>query len=108
DTPNVWAITGPDAGTLNGAAFTEVENVQGGASEDVFVVVAVGLLSGVLVGGPGLDRLRGADRRNTWRISARNAGKLNEQSFTEVENLTGGSDDDEFVLEDGASVDGII
>src|SRR5437867_1264561 len=108
DTPNTWIITDPDAGTLNGVAFSEVENAQGGGGEDLFMVAAAGLLSGALLGGPGDDRLREPNRRNIWRISGRNAGQLNDQRFTDIENLVGGADDDEFALEDGASVDGVI
>src|SRR5437899_4255246 len=108
DTPNTWTISGPDAGTLNGVAFSSVETAQGGASEDVFVVTVAGLLAGALLGGPGVDRLRGADQRNVWRVTSRNSGKLNQQGFGGVESLEGGSGDDEFVLADGASVDGVI
>ena len=54
-----------------------------------------------------LDRVRGADRRNVWRITSRNAGKVNEQVFGGIESLTGGSDD-EFLFADGASVDRTI
>src|SRR3989442_2750513 len=108
DTPNTWTISGPDAGTLNGVAFSSVETAQGGASEDVFVVTVAGLLAGALLGGPGVDRLRGADQRNVWRVTSRNSGKLNQQGFGGIESLEGGSGDDEFVLEDGAGGDGVI
>src|SRR2546427_407858 len=77
DSPNAWNITGPDAGTLNGLAFSEVETAQGGASEDVFVVTLAGLLAGALLGGPGVDRLRGPDQRNVWRGTSRQSRKLN-------------------------------
>src|SRR5207247_9624396 len=108
DTPNTWTISGPDAGTLNGVTFFAVETAQGGASEDVFVVTLAGLLAGALLGGPGVDRLRGPDQRNVWRVTSRNSGKLNQQGFGGIESLTGGSGDDEFVLADGAGVDGVI
>src|SRR5207244_12119184 len=64
DTPNTWTITGPDAGTLNGTTFTDVETAQGGAREDVFVMVGAGLLTGALLGGPGPDRVRVPARRH--------------------------------------------
>src|SRR5882724_2795025 len=108
DSPNAWTVSGPDAGTLNGLPFSVIETAQGGASEDIFVVTITGLLAGALLGGLGLDRLRGPDQRNAWRVTSRNAGKLNQQGFSGIESLTGGSADDEFVLEDGVSVDGTI
>jgi len=61
-----------------------------------------------LLGGPGVDRLRGPDQRNVWRVTSRNSGKLNHQGFGGIESLAGGSGDDEFVLEDGAGVDGAV
>src|SRR2546426_597041 len=108
DSPNAWTITDPDAGTLNGVAFSGIETAQGGASEDVFVVTVAGLLAGGLLGGLGLDRLRGPDQRNVWRVTSRNAGKLNGLGFTGIESLTGGSGDDEFVFEEGASLAGTV
>src|SRR3989442_15960017 len=90
---------------LNGVALWGMGTAQGGASEAVFVVTTAGLLAGGLLGGPGPDRLRGADQRNVWRVTSRNAGKLNQQGFSGVESLTGGSGDDEFVFEEGGTTD---
>src|SRR3989441_1035564 len=108
DSPNAWTITDPDAGTLNGVAFSGIETAQGGAGEDIFVVTVAGLLAGGLLGGPGLDRVRGAEQRNVWRVTSRNSGKLNGLGFTGIESLTGGSGDDEFVFEEGASLAGTV
>src|SRR3989454_7220891 len=59
DSANAWTVTGPDAGTLNGVAFSGVETAQGGASEDVFVITYPGLRAGGLRGGHRPHRLPG-------------------------------------------------
>ncbi len=38
DTANEWEITGANAGTLNAIAFVDIENLTGGAGDDVFRV----------------------------------------------------------------------
>ncbi|UCD79969.1 MAG: LEPR-XLL domain-containing protein, partial [Desulfobacterales bacterium] len=60
-------------------------------------------------GGDGGDALWGPDTDNTWRLTAANEGTLNSRlSFTGIENLTGGLQQDTFDFDDGAGVDGMI
>jgi hypothetical protein len=48
---NTWAITGKNAGTLNGsAAFTGIENLTGGSIQDTFTFDSGGSITGDLVG----------------------------------------------------------
>src|SRR3989442_15725514 len=86
---------------LNGVALWGMGTAQGGASEAVFVVTTAGLLAGGLLGGPGPDRLRGADQRNVWRGTSRNAGKLNGVGFGGGGRPTGGGGDGRVVFEGG-------
>src|SRR5262249_49429116 len=37
DAPNIWIITGPGSGTLNGVAFANVTDLQGGSDRDSFL-----------------------------------------------------------------------
>ena len=51
---NLWRITGADEGTLNGAAFSGIGTLLGGADNiDTFILEPGGSLSGYLDGGPG-------------------------------------------------------
>ena len=60
-------------------------------------------------GGSATDTLIGADTANTWNITGNNAGNINSiVAFTGIENLTGGSDSDNYVLSDGQGVSGTI
>ncbi len=60
-------------------------------------------------GGDGLDTLIGSNGTNTWDITGDNAGTLNTQiSFNGIEDLTGGSGQDDFVFVEGSNVDGVI
>ncbi|NMB87213.1 MAG: hypothetical protein GYA17_02565, partial [Chloroflexi bacterium] len=104
DTANTWNITGDDAGNLDAAFFfTSFENLTGGSEADVFRWQAGVRLSGLLDGGAGSDTLVGADTANTWNVTGANAGSLASLvNFTGVENLTGGSEADTFVLAGGS------
>ena len=55
------------------------------------------------------DMLVGSDSGNTWNITANEAGDVNGSvQFTNVENLTGGGDTDDFVFSDAVGVSGFI
>ncbi len=60
DSSNVWEITGADAGALNAMAFVDIENLTGGAGDDVFSFLG-GSISGTIEGGDG---------QNTFDFSA--------------------------------------
>ena len=45
---------------------------------------------------------------NVWNVTAANTGDVGSISFESFENLTGGTDTDEFLLADGVGVDGTI
>ena len=47
---DVFTITGPDSGTINGAAFTEIQNLAGGSGDDAFIFTG-GAVSSVAGGG---------------------------------------------------------
>ena len=56
--PNVWNVTGTDAGQLNnGFAFVATESLVGGAGDDQFVLSALGKTTGPILGGAGSDTL---------------------------------------------------
>ncbi|MEM8645889.1 MAG: LEPR-XLL domain-containing protein, partial [Pseudomonadota bacterium] len=94
DDDNLWMITGEDAGDLNGAAFVDVENLTGGAGDDVFQFMSGGSISGVVDGGGG---------NNTLDFSAQTVNvvadlDLGTASLTgavrDVQNAVGGAGDD--------------
>lgn len=60
-------------------------------------------------GGDGIDTLRGLDLGNTWQITGQNAGSLNDNvTFSGMDNLSGGSLGDTFLLRDGQGVSGTV
>jgi Ca2+-binding RTX toxin-like protein len=62
-----------------------------------------------LVGGSSTsDTLIGPNSANAWTVATANAGKVNTFTFSGVENLTGGSANDNFVLGRGIGVAGQI
>jgi len=129
--PNVWLIGGqnsglylnnvvgpiPETGATAGYRLVRFENLTGGTQSDVFQVYGDGAVSGVVNGGGGSDTLLTADLENTWSIQSKNAGQVTQSrdpslptsfKFSNIENLTGGTDDDTFQFADGAVVTGKI
>jgi hypothetical protein len=57
--------------------------------------------------GSGNDRLAGPNQLNTWQVLATNAGKLDDRvDFFGIENLTGGTANDTFMISSGAGLPG--
>ncbi len=54
---NLWKITGPNSGTFNGNAFTNMQNLVGGTHNDTFQFGPSGFVSGTIKGGGGIDTL---------------------------------------------------
>ncbi len=126
---NHWVIDGPDQGTLNGVAFEAIENIQGGPDVDVFVFLPGGQLTGGLdagggddifdfrlggsivgpiVGGGGNDLLIGDDTNRTWTVTGVDQGSASGiGTFSQVENLVGGTGEDTFRLL-GGTLSGLV
>ena len=129
DGDNVWIIDGVDTGTLNGVAFSGIENLQGGTGSDLFLFLADGQLTGGIDGGAnddtfdftqggavggliegGLDNdtILGDDADRLWLINGADAGSAaGIGAFSGVENLGGGIGVDTFTL-DGGTLAGTI
>ena len=105
---NTWTVDAGDSGTLNALPFYDIESLVGGSSEDEFLFALAGFISGHFTGGPGLDRVRGANQQNTWRLKGSNSGKLNDRDFSSIENIEGGSDADDFIVEALGSISGAL
>jgi hypothetical protein len=54
---NTWTLTGVGAGTVNGIAFTGINNLVGGANTDTFKFNSGGSVSGTINGGGGSNTL---------------------------------------------------
>jgi hypothetical protein len=109
DGSNTWVIEGENSGTLNAMTFAGIENLAGGTGDDTFIVSVNGHVAGAISGGFGNDTLVGANQNNTWIVIGQNAGNVNGQSFSDIENLVGGNANDVFVFAGGritGSVDG--
>ena len=108
DTATQWTFTGIDEGTATSIeSFTGFENIVGGAGNDLFGFEAGGAVA-LLAGGAGSDTLLGSDVSNAWSVSSANAGTLNAQAFSGIENLTGGGVDDTFMIGASGSISGLI
>jgi hypothetical protein len=105
---NAWTISALNAGTVDGAAFVNVQNLTGNSGVDSFTFGSAGNLSGLITGGGGSDQIVGANIANNWQITGANAGNLNGTQFTGIKNLTGGTAIDTFVFGPSGAVDGVI
>ncbi|HET9218472.1 MAG TPA: LEPR-XLL domain-containing protein, partial [Terriglobia bacterium] len=122
NTDNSWIVSALDAGTLNAgatsgfAAFSGVEKITGGTAKDLFIVQSNEGISQKIDGSGGTDTLIGPDADNIWTLTGVGSGSLNAvagppakpSEFAGIENLTGGSKDDEFKIGAGGSLSGVL
>jgi Ca2+-binding RTX toxin-like protein len=95
----------------NGAAYGAVESLFLGAAQGDNAITVSSTAPGVkyrIDGNTGTDTLTGPDRTNGWVISSLDGGTLGPIAFTSMENLVGGSRNDQFELRNGQGVSGTI
>ena len=88
-TTNSWTLTGANAGTVNGAPFTGIANLTGGAGNDRFAFQPGASLSGVINGNGGSDTLDWSayGRAVTVNLAYRTATAL--RGFSNIVHLVG-------------------
>jgi Ca2+-binding RTX toxin-like protein len=95
----------------NGVVYGAVESLFLGAGRGDNTVTVSGTAAGVkyrIDGGDGTDTLIGPNRTNGWVVSSLDGGTLGPIAFTSMENLVGGSRNDQFELRNGQRVSGTI
>ena len=115
ETLTVNGIDGADSFTVNslvGVADLTTVRLNGLNDADSFNATAAtpGGIALNIRGGNQSDTLIGLNAPSTWNVTGVNQGNITGvvTLFASVENLTGGSDTDNFVFEDGDSVTGTI
>ncbi len=85
-----------------------VLTLDGLDGDDTFTIINIPATLDVnFIGGDGSDTLVVAKGANTWTIDGEDEGNIsgdNALTFSEMENLTGGTGTDNFVFEEGASI----
>jgi fibronectin-binding autotransporter adhesin len=108
-----WTVSSDNLGTVNSGSavvnFNHIENLQGGAGNDNFILNG-GALTGVIDGGAGINTLTADNVTNIWAITGVNSGQVTgTNGFNQIQNLVGGSVNDSFILQGGqlqGSIDG--
>jgi hypothetical protein len=94
------------------SAFNAALNVNGQAGNDTMVIQAkTGPDIYTIAGGPGTNTLVGPNANQTWNITGSNAGNLGGAAniaFSNIQNLTGGTGADVFILGDGVGITGVL
>ena len=105
-----WNLNGTNAGTVGTYRFQSFELLQGGSANDTVTLGVIGGLSGGFQGGGGTDTLVGPSPGSAvdWNVMGLGAGVVSGLEFGQMENLTGGSNLDRFLLVGGGSVPGTI
>ncbi|GAB4300657.1 MAG: hypothetical protein Fur0025_40430 [Oscillatoriaceae cyanobacterium] len=112
-------------GATEGTAGLDISATDLAALQNGFTAINIGLADGtgnITLGNDasfkspvaitGGSTLTGPNRNTTWTLTGANTGRLsgytNGLTFTNIENLTGGTASDKFVFNAGASLSGII
>ena len=98
---NLWQITGPNSGTLNGNTFTNMQNLTGGTSNDTFQFGSAGFVAGTINGGGGVDALDYSHRNTGVVVNlATNSATAVGSGFTRITNVYGSSDNTDTLIGD--------
>ena len=92
--------------TVAGTNGVRIALNAGAGPDTVILESSAGALT--VNGQGGTDTLVGPDTTTTWSISGTNAGSVGAVAFSDVEDLTGGSAEDDFVFSYGMGVAGKI
>ena len=102
-------VTLPDEGNISGTTtFLNIGSLTGSIGDDTFTLVGTGTLSGIVDGSLGSDTLVAADVETDFELTGAGSGTMTGvASFQNIENLTGGTATDDFVL-NGGTLDGTV
>jgi hypothetical protein len=89
DQSNTWAISGANAGTVSGVAFSGFENLTGGAQADVFQFGSAGSISGKLDGGNGVNTLNYSSASGQQTFNLQNHTATLTGGFARIQTLVG-------------------
>ena len=100
-----WQITAANAGfNTHVNRFNNIQNLVGGSNSDIFTLSVAGSVNSI-DGAGGTNRLKARDVANTWAVNRSNGGNVTHvNSFSNIQNLVGGSQTDSFILSDTGSV----
>lgn len=98
DSSNVWSISGSNAGSVNGFAFTAFPNLLGGAASDAFLFVNGGSVSGTIDGKAGANSLNfsGDGKAATVNLQTRTATGIG-VTWANIQSAAGTSSTDTLV-----------
>ena len=108
---NNWSITGVNLGAVTGvASFSAIESLIGGTNTDNFVLTGAGSVSSNIDGNGGTNSLTARDNAiNNWTITTTDSGAVNDvASFSDIKNLIGGDNTDNFVFLGTGSVEAAV
>ncbi|HSW69737.1 MAG TPA: hypothetical protein VLI69_06265, partial [Gammaproteobacteria bacterium] len=107
NTLNNWTLSGVNSGTVTGitGGFANIQNLTGGSADDNFILSGGGVST--INGGAGTNLLQANNgAAYIWNITGNNAGSINGVvgGFSNIENLTGGTGTDTFVLNNNSKI----
>lgn len=110
---NTWILTGPDSGTMTSltGGFSNIQNLTGGALNDIFSIGNGLLTIGGINGGGGVNTLIGSNGPNVFTLAAGSGsgtlGSLGD-GFGNIQNLVGGPSNNTFIFTDASSLAGTL
>jgi fibronectin-binding autotransporter adhesin len=109
-----WNISGTNLGSITGISeetghfnFTNIQNIAGSNNGDTFTLNGGTIKS--VTGGTGMNTLAADNVPNTFNITGANSGNITGvQTFTNIQNLMGGTSSNNFVFANNASISGNV
>jgi len=86
---NQWTITGPNAGTVNGTAFADFENLTGGTLEDTIAVADNASVTGKVDGGKGANTIDYSGDTADNKVNLQTKVATGMASFANIQQIVG-------------------
>ncbi|MDX1927467.1 MAG: PKD domain-containing protein, partial [Pirellulaceae bacterium] len=99
-----WAVGADGNGSVGANQFVGFERILGGTANDTLVMSAAIPAGLVFEGGLGTDSLVGPNAATTWLIDSTGGGSLGTLLFSNIENLTGGTNHDWFKVSEAGRI----
>lgn len=94
DEATSWSISSTNSGTIDGQDFAGIENLSGGAGDDVFAFTDGGRIDGILDGGGGNNTLTYADVSSAVNVDLATGQATGTGGVKNIQNVVGGHGDD--------------
>lgn len=96
------------SGSVITASGSGTDTLNGGPGSDTFILSATQGVGTTIAGNGGTNTIVGPNATSLWNITSSNLGSVNGVTFTNIQNLTGGTANDTFAFKPNGVISGAV